>query len=114
MSTPTLVPTSYQYNPNDEYVFYPEPLSRQNSFQDLVEPPSIENPEAKVKIFDPRVRKQLTKLRPQYPWFLGFVTLIQIGMMVFSMVLNLKSTGSLIQMNPFNYLIGPGSGVEFH
>jgi hypothetical protein len=111
MSTPTIVPASYQYNPNDEYLFYPEPLSRQNSFQDLVEPNTIKNPETKVKIFDPNIRKQLVKLRPQYPWFLGLVTLVQIAMMVLSMILNLKSTGSLIQTRPFNYLIGPDSGV---
>ncbi|KAJ3129894.1 hypothetical protein HK098_007648 [Nowakowskiella sp. JEL0407] len=40
-------------------------------------------------------------------YFLIIVTVIQVGLMIYSLVLNWQITGSVIQTNPFNFLIGP-------
>jgi hypothetical protein len=103
-------PIAYQFDVSDEYLFYPEPLSRQASYDRMFLPTSKENKDT-VKLFDPNVRKQLQQLRPHYPWFMIFVTVLQVGLMIYSMILNFQTTGSLIQTNPFNYMIGPESGV---
>jgi hypothetical protein len=103
----------YEYDPNEEYTFYTKPLSRQSSFEALTMVAAKEPEVPKNKLFDPQVRKQLAKLKPHYPWFMMLVTLSQVGLMIYSMVLNLQNTGTLIQMDPFNYMIGPESGVLF-
>jgi hypothetical protein len=105
-------PIVYEFDVSDEYTFYPEPLSRQASFEALtVTKPTEGEPKDRGKLFDPQVRKQLQKLKPHYPWFMILVTVIQVGLMIYSMILNMQTTGTLIQMNPFNYMIGPESGV---
>ncbi|KNC97771.1 YD repeat (two copies) [Spizellomyces punctatus DAOM BR117] len=62
-------------------------------------------------LHNPKVRIQLAKLKPHRPWFLGLMTLLQVGTLIASFVINQKNTGSIIQTNPFNYMIGPTSGV---
>jgi hypothetical protein len=109
-------PTVYEFDVADEYTFYPEPLSRQASFEALTVPTATKEgePKDRGKLFDPQVRKQLQKLKPHYPWFMILVTVIQVGLMIYSMILNMQTTGNLIQMDPFNYMIGPDSGVILH
>ncbi|KAJ3323021.1 hypothetical protein HDV06_002467 [Boothiomyces sp. JEL0866] len=105
---------AYQFNPNDEYLFYPAPLSREASFENLMKPPA----EVKItkdvpKIYDPNIRKQITKLKPKYPWFLGLVSCVQILSLAYSFFLNWRMTGAVINTNmaEFNYMIGPDVGV---
>lgn len=61
---------------------------------------------------DPFVRAQLAKVKRHQPWFLGTITLVQFGALIYSFILYAKNTGSPIQTSPFNYQIGPGSGVS--
>lgn len=42
------------------------------------------------------------------PWFLWTASAVQVIMLIVSMAINLEQTGSLIQTNPFNFMIGPG------
>nr|KAJ3420116.1 hypothetical protein HK105_006070 [Polyrhizophydium stewartii] len=60
---------------------------------------------------DPFVRKQLSSLKTHYPYFLTIVTTGQVVAMIVSFILNAKTTGSPIETNPFNYMIGPTSGT---
>ncbi|KAI8817544.1 rhomboid family-domain-containing protein [Fimicolochytrium jonesii] len=49
-------------------------------------------------------------MKSHRPWFLGLMTLIQVGALIGTLILNWKSTGTPIQTNPMNYMIGPASG----
>ncbi|KAL5031947.1 hypothetical protein RTP6_000118 [Batrachochytrium dendrobatidis] len=62
-------------------------------------------------LYDPFVRKQLSKLKTHYPYFLTLMTIGQVAAVVASFILNAKTTGSPIATNPFNYMIGPTSGT---
>eukprot|EP00842_Homolaphlyctis_polyrhiza_P006158 jgi/Hompol1/6543/HPOL_005018-RA len=67
--------------------------------------------DAMPALYDPFVRKQLSQLKTHYPWFLLITTIIQVLVLIASFVLNYRSTGSPIETNPFNYMIGPDSGT---
>jgi membrane associated rhomboid family serine protease len=104
----------YVLGVNEEYSFYPQPLSREGSFEDLVIPKDMQagSPAKESKALNnPKVRKQLQNLKPHYPWFLGFVSVVQVGLLCYAMYLNQKNTGTLIEMDPFNVMIGPSSGT---
>ncbi|KAJ3122341.1 hypothetical protein HK098_002929 [Nowakowskiella sp. JEL0407] len=45
----------------------------------------------------------------KYPFFLILMTALQLGALIWSFVLNQQITGSFIQTNPFNYMIGPST-----
>ncbi|KAI9331240.1 hypothetical protein DFJ73DRAFT_899423, partial [Zopfochytrium polystomum] len=63
----------------------------------------------------PEVRDQLAALKPHRPYFLGFVTAVQVATLAASLYLNYRATGAVIQTAPqFNYLIGPAPGVLIH
>ncbi|KAI9090095.1 hypothetical protein DFS34DRAFT_585330 [Phlyctochytrium arcticum] len=62
-------------------------------------------------LHNPKVRIQLAKMKPHRPYFLGLMTVLHLATLIASFILNKKTTGSLLQTNPFNYMIGPTSGV---
>lgn len=110
-----VTPVNYKFDPTEEYVFYPKPLSRRGSFEDLLKPKfdkPLKRPPTIKKLNDPQVRRQLAKLKPKYPWFLGTVTFLQVAAFILTLVMNMRNTGSIIQTDPFNYLIGPSPGVS--
>ncbi|KAI8923148.1 rhomboid family-domain-containing protein [Entophlyctis helioformis] len=133
--------TVYELDINDDYRFYSNPVSQTNSLNDAqgtILPSGgaggFNNPQGgggggkrggtdgdherneKVlpALYDPFVRKQLSQLKSHSPWFLGIVTAAQVAALVASFVINWQRTGSVIQMSPFNYMIGPESGVIWH
>ena len=91
----------YRFQESSDYLFYPE-ITQQK--------PYIEQDFTKMVLLKPMDRKAAIG-RPQKPWFLGTVTIIQVLLLILSMILYWIKTGSPIQINPFNYLIGPGGGV---
>ncbi|RIA96353.1 hypothetical protein C1645_755239 [Glomus cerebriforme] len=56
---------------------------------------------------DPHVQQQLNKKKFRRPYFTYLVTLIQTVILIYEFIYNQKETGSLIQTQPFNILIGP-------
>jgi membrane associated rhomboid family serine protease len=97
----------------DEYEFYSQPVSQAGSWQDLTE---AEDKKASHKVSlpalnDPIVRKQLSKQKLHYPIFLATMTVIQVLVLGYEFYLNFVKTGSVIQTNPFNYMIGPAAGI---
>ncbi|KAJ3332632.1 hypothetical protein HDU76_013587 [Blyttiomyces sp. JEL0837] len=62
-------------------------------------------------LYSPEVRNQLAALKSHQPWFLGTVTVIQVITLIVSFVLNNQATGSVIETNPFNVMIGPSPGI---
>ena len=105
----------YQINFDEEYLFYSNPVSEAGSWIDL----TGENAKKDLKgsipaLHDPVVRRQLAKQKVYLPWFLGVLTVVQIAVMIAELVLNSQNTGSAIETNPFNYMIGPSSGVIFY
>ncbi|KAJ3249226.1 hypothetical protein HDU78_005366 [Chytriomyces hyalinus] len=65
-------------------------------------------------LHSPYVRKQLAELKVHRPYFLWTVTFAQVVLMIVELIVNLQRTGSLIETNPFNYMIGPSSGIIIH
>jgi membrane associated rhomboid family serine protease len=112
--TPEVGKLQYKFDPNEEYVFYPAPLSRQGSYDTLFPKKSavIEVKDEKP-LNNPNIRTNLAKLKPHKPWFLGTVTIIQVLMLIMSMYFNWSNTGSFIQTEPFNLMIGPNPGVFY-
>lgn len=101
----------YQFNPNDELLFYPGPLSREGSYDTLFKNDVAVEIKESRPLNNPRMRQQLNKLKSKRPWFLGIMTFIQVGFLLFSHWVNYQNTGSFIQTEPFNYMIGPAPGV---
>lgn len=103
-----------EFNPQEEYLFYPSALSRQSSFDKVTTPAKTRPPAAqKTALYDPNVRKQMSRSKRTRPWFLYGISSIQVILLIYSMVLNLQQTGQFIETSPnFNYLIGPSAGVQ--
>ncbi|KAJ3184958.1 hypothetical protein HDU87_002524 [Geranomyces variabilis] len=76
---------------------------------------ALEEAEANEKLtpslHNPKIRIQLATMKHHRPWFLGILTLIQVAGLIASCVINYKTTGKPIMLNPLNYMIGPSSGV---
>ncbi|KAF9356444.1 hypothetical protein BGX26_005252 [Mortierella sp. AD094] len=62
-------------------------------------------------LLDPKVQRQLSKRKTWKPWFIWFVSAVQIAMLVFEFVKGYQRTGQIIETSPFNPMIGPGSGT---
>ncbi|KAF9159308.1 hypothetical protein DFQ26_006707 [Actinomortierella ambigua] len=62
-------------------------------------------------LLDPKVQKQLNNRRTWRPWFVWVVTIAQVVILVYEFVRGYQATGSFIATNPFNPMIGPGSGT---
>jgi hypothetical protein len=115
----------YALDVDEDYVFYSNPVSRAASLYgeetdtttpDLVAHAKNAHRSDKMEVpalYTPDVRKQLQKLKAHQPWFLGIMTVIQVLALVGSFILNWRVTGRAIQTNPFNYMIGPDSGVSY-
>ena len=109
-----------EFDPNEEYLFYPGPLSRQASFDTIFQNGRASEIKKNKALYDPNVRKQVAKLKPKRPYFLLFMTASQIILFFSSLILNFQRTGSFIQLSPTsenpranaNYLIGPSLGVN--
>jgi hypothetical protein len=102
----------YEFDPQEDYVFYNKPLSRQNSFDALIAPFQTFEELKNTGLYDPNIRKDVKKLQVKRPWFLMTITFLQIAVLILSMVFNFMDSGSFIQTTPnFNYLIGPSPGV---
>jgi membrane associated rhomboid family serine protease len=65
-------------------------------------------------LFDPKVRKQIEEMKPHKPVFMYIVTVLQIGMMIASMVLNFMYTGSPVDSIKNNVMIGPEGAALVH
>ncbi|KAF9197162.1 hypothetical protein BGZ49_002558 [Haplosporangium sp. Z 27] len=62
-------------------------------------------------LLDPKVQRQLRKRKEWKPWFIWFVTTIQVAVLIFEFVKGYQRTGEIIETHPFNPMIGPGSGT---
>ncbi|KAG0364771.1 hypothetical protein BGZ54_007170 [Gamsiella multidivaricata] len=62
-------------------------------------------------LLDPKVQRQLNKRKVWRPWFVWFVSAVQIAVLVFEFVKGYQRTGSIIETHPFNPMIGPGTGT---
>ncbi|KAF8951425.1 hypothetical protein BGZ46_003979 [Entomortierella lignicola] len=99
-------------DPNNNY-------SQQEQQQQPPPPPSSDNavygqdgqPIPKA-LLDPKVQRQLRKRKEWKPWFIWFVTTIQVAVLIFEFVKGYQRTGEIIETHPFNPMIGPGSGLR--
>ncbi|KAF9977005.1 hypothetical protein BGZ73_007311 [Actinomortierella ambigua] len=62
-------------------------------------------------LLDPKVQKQLNNRRTWRPWFVWVVTIAQVAVLFYEFVKGYQTTGSIVATNPFNPMIGPGSGT---
>ena len=106
----------YKLQLDEEYEFYSQPVSQTGSWVDLTgEDEKKEISKSITALNDPIVRRQIANQKAYLPWFLGLITFAQVIILGVELYFNWASTGSVLQTNPFNYMIGPHSGVnEFH
>lgn len=107
------------YNPNDnkhepeqqpyQYQQPPQNPQQQQQLQPVVDENGEPIPKA---LLDPKVQKQLNKRKEFKPWFIWLVSAIQIAILIFEFVRGYQRTNQIIQTNPFNPMIGPGTGVS--
>ncbi|KAF9365536.1 hypothetical protein BGX34_009574 [Mortierella sp. NVP85] len=62
-------------------------------------------------LLDPKVQKQLKERQVWRPWFIWLVSALQIGVLVFEIVKGYQRTGKVVETQPFNPMIGPGTGT---
>ncbi|KAG0200606.1 hypothetical protein BGX28_006357 [Mortierella sp. GBA30] len=62
-------------------------------------------------LLDPKVQRQLNKRKVWRPWFVWLVSTVQIAVLVFEFVKGYQRTNQIVQTNPFNPMIGPGTGT---
>lgn len=62
-------------------------------------------------LYDPKVRKQLAKMRQHHAFFIYTVMAMQIILVLCSMAVNWKAYGLPVQTSPFNLMVGPQSSV---
>ena len=62
-------------------------------------------------LYNPEIRKQLAKMKPHRPYFIIVVSIIQVAMLIYSYVLNIQRTGSIIESVAVNPMIGPTAWV---
>ncbi|KAF9104478.1 hypothetical protein BGX27_010077 [Mortierella sp. AM989] len=106
-----------QYNQNDNKHGYNSESGQQNQSQPA--PPLTQQPtqdrsndgEPTFKPLDPKVQRQLNDRKVWKPWFIWIISAIQIAVLVFEFIKGYERTGSIIQTNPFNPMIGPGTGT---
>ncbi|KAG0319821.1 hypothetical protein BG000_003779 [Podila horticola] len=106
------------YNPNDnkhepeqqpyQYQQPPQNPQQQQQLQPVVDENGEPIPKA---LLDPKVQKQLNKRKEFKPWFIWLVSAIQIAILIFEFVRGYQRTNQIIQTNPFNPMIGPGTGT---
>ncbi|KAF9959248.1 hypothetical protein BGZ70_008921 [Mortierella alpina] len=60
---------------------------------------------------DPKVQRQLNKRKVWRPWFIWVVSAVQIAVLVFEFAKGYQRTNQIVQTNPFNPMIGPGTGT---
>lgn len=63
------------------------------------------------RLRDPRVRKQLKKFKKKPAYFVWIISLAQIIMAIALFPINANLTGSIIETDPFNFMIGPSALV---
>ena len=63
-------------------------------------------------LLDPKVQKQLKERQVWRPWFIWLVSAVQIAVLVFEIVKGYQRTGKIVETQPFNPMIGPGTGVS--
>ncbi|KAF9919970.1 hypothetical protein FBU30_010300 [Linnemannia zychae] len=90
-------PSSLPSNPNN------------NGAQEPTQYPGGE-PIPKV-LLDPKVQRQLNNRKVWRPWFVWIISAVQIGVLIFEIVKGYQRTGRIIETQPFNPMIGPGTGT---
>ncbi|TPX46696.1 hypothetical protein SeLEV6574_g03088 [Synchytrium endobioticum] len=63
-------------------------------------------------LYNPEVRKQLAKMKPHRPYFMILVSVIQVAMLLYSIILNNQRTGSIIESVSINPMIGPTAWIQ--
>ncbi|KAG0202473.1 hypothetical protein BGX33_009686 [Mortierella sp. NVP41] len=62
-------------------------------------------------LLDPKVQRQLNNRKVWKPWFVWTISAVQIGMLIFEIVKGYQRTNRIIETQPFNPMIGPGTGT---
>jgi hypothetical protein len=65
-------------------------------------------------LLDPKVQRQLNNRKVWKPWFVWTISAVQIGVLLFEIYKGYQRTNRIIETQPFNPMIGPGTGVSLH
>lgn len=64
-------------------------------------------------LLDPKVQRQLNNRKVWRPWFVWIISAVQIGVLIYEIIKGYQRTGRIIETQPFNPMIGPGTGVSY-
>ncbi|KAF9120388.1 hypothetical protein BGW39_011464 [Mortierella sp. 14UC] len=62
-------------------------------------------------LLDPKVQRQLNNRKVWRPWFVWTISAVQIGVLIFEIFKGYQRTNRIIETQPFNPMIGPGTGT---
>ncbi|KAG0259761.1 hypothetical protein BGZ95_004591 [Linnemannia exigua] len=62
-------------------------------------------------LLDPKVQRQLNNRKVWRPWFVWTISAVQIGVLIFEIYKGYQRTNRIIETQPFNPMIGPGTGT---
>ncbi|KAF9539669.1 hypothetical protein EC957_005129 [Mortierella hygrophila] len=62
-------------------------------------------------LLDPKVQRQLNNRKVWRPWFVWIISAVQIGVLIYEIVKGYQRTNRIIETQPFNPMIGPGTGT---
>ncbi|KAF8930190.1 hypothetical protein BGZ47_000699 [Haplosporangium gracile] len=62
-------------------------------------------------LLDPKVQRQLNNRKVWRPWFVWIISAAQIGVLIYEIFKGYQRTGRIIETQPFNPMIGPGTGT---
>ncbi|KAG0025426.1 hypothetical protein BGZ82_010035 [Podila clonocystis] len=102
-------PYDNKHEPEQQPYQYQQPPPQPQQQQPVVDENGEPIPKA---LLDPKVQKQLNKRKVFKPWFIWLVSAIQIAILIFEFVRGYQRTNQIIQTNPFNPMIGPGTGMR--
>lgn len=62
-------------------------------------------------LLDPKVQRQLNNRKVWRPWFVWIISAVQIGVLIYEIFKGYQRTNRIIETQPFNPMIGPGTGT---
>jgi hypothetical protein len=99
------------YGQNQDYALPPQSSNPTNTEGQAAGQYPGGEPIPKV-LLDPKVQRQLNNRKVWRPWFVWIISAVQIGVLIYEIFKGYQRTNRIIETQPFNPMIGPGTGVS--
>ncbi|KAG0300582.1 hypothetical protein BGZ97_003160 [Linnemannia gamsii] len=98
------------YGQNQDYALPPQSSNPTNTEGQAAGQYPGGEPIPKV-LLDPKVQRQLNNRKVWRPWFVWIISAVQIGVLIYEIFKGYQRTNRIIETQPFNPMIGPGTGT---